>query len=472
MSEQADPAYKRRRTQAPQAAAAPGATGGGEDFAVVTPAQTFAYWDAIVEAVLAEFISRGRLAGGDFDAGADQESFFRLISDVCERHPVWAIQPGQLHQLVAALREEFFGFGPLAAYMKIPALEEVMCNRHDEVFVIAGGQKRRLDPSPFRSEKEVTDFLARVFAAQGRALNISNPAEDGHLLDGSRIHAQIPPLAVKGACFVIRKFRPTPYTMQEYIERGMFTPEFLEELRGWISGQFNIVISGSTASGKTTFINAVGSLLPKSDRLIVVENTKELQIETADTVYEQTIMQGAREGRGDENTSITIRDAVRYALRMRPDRIIVGEVRSGEAFDLLDAMNTGHDGSMTTVHANSSLDAIGRLQGLVLRADLDLPLQAIQDLIGRSIDIVIQVGKVRGTDQRRVIEAWQVAHPDQLREMTESEQAVREIAAKGQLRKRHDDVWMWPLFQMDRTGSLVKLNATVPMLGKLILAGQ
>lgn len=422
----------------------------------------------MTQAVLDEFIATGRAAGGDFDASIDQEAFFSIVSRVVNRNLQWGVQPGQLEQLTAFLREEFFGFGPLAPYMQIEGLEEIMCNRYDEVFIIARGEKRRVDPSPFRGEKEVRDFLARVFAAQGRTLNISNPAEDGHLADGSRIHAEVPPLAVKGAFFVIRKFRPHPYSMDEYLESGMFTPAFLESLRGWIEQNFNIIISGGTGSGKTTFINAIGELIPSDDRLIIVENTTELQLRTDDTLQIQTIMRGAREGRGDESVSITIRDGVRYALRCRPDRIIVGEVRSGEAFDLLDAMNTGHDGSMTTMHSNSPLECVRRLQGLVLRADIDLPLLAIQDLIATSIDIIIQIGKSRNGRHRQVLEAWQVAHPDQLRELPESEALIRDIAADKGLRRVSEVLWMWPLFTIDHEhGALRPRYPTVPLVGKM-----
>lgn len=449
----ADGSEKRRRTE--HLKASPASKGG-----IHRPSDIYARWDEITEQVMSRFVSIGR-EKGDFQAGIDQTAFARLVDTVCDQNPHWGIAPAHRGQLVLHLRNEFFGHGPLAPWMELEGLEEIMCNRYDRVFCIVHGRKQRIEPSPFRSEKDVRDFLNRTFAAQGRELTMSNPMEDGHLPDGSRIHAEIPPMAVLGACFAIRKFNPRPFTMQQYLDTGMFTEEFLADLTGWIGTNQNIVVSGGTASGKTSWLNAVGSLIPKEDRLIVIENTKELQIETEDTLYIQAIMKGAHEGAGER--SITIRDAVRGALRLTPDRIIVGEVRSREALDLLQALNTGHDGSWTTIHSNSSVDAISRLESLAIMAD-ELPIDAIQDLIARAVDIVVQVGRFRDTPYRKVLEAWQVVHPHQVDSAGRA--MLSEIKARGELQQVRSRLFMLPLYTMDDDGTLIRRNGIVPVMGK------
>lgn len=616
-----NPEGRRRRTGAAPAPAA----GPDAPREIVRAADIYPHWEEITEQVMSSFVAHGR-EGGDFNAGVEETAFSRLVDRVCDQNQHWGVGPAQRAQLVVHLRNEFFGYGPLAPYMDIEGLEEILCNRYDRVFYIVHGQKKRMDPSPFRNEKDVRDFLSRVFAAQGRELTLSNPMEDGHLADGSRIHAEIPPLAVLGSAFAIRKFNPRPFTMEQYLETGMFTPEFLASLKEWVNGNQNIVISGGTASGKaqpldalvltpagfrrmgemnpgdeiigadgqvhhvtgvfpqgdkpvfritlsdgsraescdehlwsvrhgmagadgaqmvvpladiraagvgteggprwhvpvvspaacmwwlprptgglgaldarperaivsiepvgekpcrcisvsapgglyvtddhvvthnTTFINAVGSLIPKDDRLIVIENTKELQIETDDTLYIQAMMKGAHEGDGER--SMTIRDGVRGALRLTPDRIIVGEVRSREALDLLQALNTGHDGSWTTIHANSAVDAISRLESLAIMAD-ELPMDAIQDLIARAVDIVIQVGRFRGSAYRKVIEAWQVLHPHQVD--PRDRQQLAAIRERGELQKLRNRMYALPLYTTDDDGNLVYRNDVVPVMGK------
>jgi len=365
-------------------------------------------------------------------------------------------------KLVSALFEEFFGMGPLAPYLQREDVEEVMANTYNDVFVIEGGVKHRIKPSPFRTEQELRNFLARIFAGQGRALSIANPAEDGQLADGSRIHAQLPPLSPHGASFSIRKFRNIKFTADDYIRTGMYTPEFRDDLGRWIRANMNILVSGGTGSGKTSFLNSIEEFLPREDRLIVIENSLELQLKTDDTHYMQTVMRGATEGRGDEK-SLTIRDCLRYALRLRPDRIIVGEVRSAEAYDLLQAMNTGHDGSLTTIHSNAAIDAVARVESLAV-ATRELPIESIQELIARSIDIIVQVTRFHGTARRELTEAWQVIHPLQVPDSAKPRLA--DLKARGQLIQIRPQLWMIPLYQRDDAHSLVRANEAVPVFGK------
>lgn len=445
-----------RRRTAGAAPKPPGADAAPAAGSFRSARDAFPSWDRIVEEIQEDLIefSQGE-AGGT--AAPDENHFARLVSDAMRRNPGWGVPQAAFPRLSAALYEEFFGMGPLAPYLARDTVEEVLANTHNDVFVIEGGAKHRITPSPFRSEQEMRNFLARIFAAQGRALSISNPAEDGQLADGSRIHAQVPPLAPHGAAFSIRKFRDTVFTSADYIAGGMYTEEFRDDLRGWIQGDQNILISGGTGSGKTTLINSIGEFIPREDRLIVIENSLELQLKTDDTHYMQTVMRGATEGRGDEK-SLTIRDCLRYALRLRPDRIIVGEVRSAEAYDLLQAMNTGHDGSLTTIHADAGIDAIARLESLSIQAG-ELPIASIQELMARAIDIIVQVTRHKGTSKREIVEAWQVIHPLQIPDDEKGNLAA--LRDRGQLLQIRPQLWMIPLYRRNDAGELVRLNSTV-----------
>lgn len=427
-----------------------------------TPAGLFASWPEIVAAVgdeIARLSSSER--GEQGGLGRDLERFTRIVTETVDGHPAWNIAPHRIPQLVALLRQEFFELGVIGWLLRLPELEEILCNRFDEVFVIVGGKTLPVQPSPFARERDVINFLTRVFAPQGVEINQSQPAADGQLASGERIHADIPPIARRGACFAIRKPRTRIFTMAEYRAAGMFSDEFADDLRRWVHGQYNILVSGGTSSGKTTFLNALGPLLPQDDRILVIEDSPELQLKTSNYVPFQAAGLGARAKR-DSDTAITTRDLLRYALRLRPDRIIIGEVRDHTAYDLLQALNTGHDGSMTTLHANSAVDALSRMEALAVSAR-ELDAEAIQEMIARTVDIVVQVGRFKGTDKRKVLEVVQVIHPEKV---AEEGRAALASARQHGLRHLRGKLYALPLYQRDAAGELVRVNQTVPVIGK------
>jgi Flp pilus assembly CpaF family ATPase len=645
------------------------------------PQTIFPQWDAIYNAILQDFVSKKQKLQNDGASAEDLAAlsgatqFSEIVSRLVNMQPNWKVRPIDVPRLTTFLREAFFGMGQLTSYMQRDGLEEIICNRFDEMFIVQHGKKIRVQ-SPFNSDKELVEYLSRLYMPMGRELNRSNPAEDGSLPDGSRIHADIAPVAVRGACFSIRKFNPQPFSMEDYLETDMFNQEFLDSLQYWMNHNMNIVVAGGTASGKcqpvdcqvltpngfkaigdvkigdkvldpngeiqyvtgvfpqgikpcyqvefergttrscaehlwairavdtkddfdvktlaeimqldeqcevpsyldvaffekhfaqvdkihtsvfaanpqvsaeqyedlkiidwpeqewpvqlnklqiiekplpilfangeplplaersgnkllkvtrvdscemvcisvsgsnslyitddyivthnTTFLNAIGkALLPRQDRLIIIEDNKELQIETEDYVYLQAAQKGARarSGQGDA-TSITIRDCLRYSLRLRPDRIIIGELRAHEAYDLLQALNTGHDGSMTTIHANSSRDAVSRLASLAVAAD-ELPIDSIYDLIARTINIILHVSRFRGTPYRKVMEAWQFFHDDEVAE--EAQEYYAELKDMGEVKQIRDTLMGIALYSREGDGTLVKRNEILPTVAKFSL---
>ena len=292
--------------------------------------------------------------------------------------------------LVDALLDEVLGLGPLQPLLDDPAITEIMINHPHQIYVERAGRVT-LSPVVFESETQLRQVIDRIVSTVGRRVDESSPMCDARLRDGSRVNVVLPPLAIDGPCMSIRKFSRDKLQPEDLIAARSATKEMIQFLRAAVRSKLSILVSGGTSSGKTTLLNILSGFIPSDERIVTVEDAAELQLRQQHVIRLESRPQNV-EGTG----AIDIRDLVRNALRMRPDRIIVGECRGGEALDMLQAMNTGHEGSMSTVHANSAYDAFSRLETMVLMAGADLPARAIQKQIASAIDIIVQVERVRG----------------------------------------------------------------------------
>ncbi len=298
--------------------------------------------------------------------------------------------PEKLRQeLFHDILDELIGFGPIQGLLEDPTISEVMVNRHNQVYIEREG-KLVETPVHFDSDEHILRVIERIVSPLGRRVDGDSPMVDARLPDGSRVNAVIPPVAIDGPLLTIRKFTKTKLTIQQLIEFDTLTPTMSDFLRACILGRLNIVISGGTGSGKTTLLNVLSSFIPESDRVVTIEDSAELRLDQ-DHVVRMESRPPNLDGRGQ----VTIRDMVRNALRMRPDRIIVGECRGGEALDMLQAMNTGHDGSLTTLHANSPRDALSRLETMVLMAGMELPLKVIRQQVASAVDLIVHQSRLK-----------------------------------------------------------------------------
>ncbi|SEP98744.1 CpaF family protein [Piscibacillus halophilus] len=298
-------------------------------------------------------------------------------------------------RMLSMLIDESVGFGPLEPLLKDDDITEILVNSPKEVYVEKRGQLERVNIS-FKDEDHVRHIVDRVVAPLGRRIDESSPMVDARLPDGSRVNAVINPISLGGTLLSVRKFRKTPFTMDDLQEFGTFTDEMSAFMQALVRTKLSVLISGGTGSGKTTLLNALAKSIPTKERVITIEDSAELRLERPNAVGMEARPPNV-EGEGE----ITIRQLVKNSLRMRPDRIIVGEVRGSEAFDMLQAMNTGHEGSLTTVHANTPIDAINRVEGMVVMAGMDLPTGVIRDYITGALDYIIQVQRL--TDGTRKI---------------------------------------------------------------------
>jgi pilus assembly protein CpaF len=305
------------------------------------------------------------------------------------------------HRLVQEIIDDVLGLGPLQKFLKEVAVTEIMVNGPDKVYVERGG-RLFLTNARFSSEDHLRRIIERIVTKVGRRIDESSPMVDARLSDGSRVNAIIPPLAVNGASLTIRKFGPVPLTVDKLIAFGTLTQEMAELLQACVQARLNILVSGGTGTGKTTLLNVLSSFLPADERIVTIEDAVELQLQQEHVVRLESRPRNI-EGKGE----VAIRDLVRNSLRMRPDRIVIGEVRGGESLDMLQAMNTGHDGSISTVHANSPRDAIARLETLVLMAGMDLPLRAIREQIASAVNLIVHVSRLRD-GSRRVTQVTEV----------------------------------------------------------------
>jgi pilus assembly protein CpaF len=308
-----------------------------------------------------------------------------------ERAPLSAADKAQLIQDVS---DDILGYGPIDRFLKDTDITEVMVNGPDRIYLERRG-RLTLSGVTFVDESHLRRIIDKIVGLVGRRIDESTPMVDARLLDGSRVNAVIHPLAIGGPFLTIRKFSADPFTVDDLIGFGSLSPQTAKFLQACVVGRLNVLISGGTGTGKTTMLNVLSSFIPPEERIVTVEDAKELQL-NQDHVLSMEARPPNIEGRGE----VTIRDLVRNCLRMRPDRIVVGECRGGEALDMLQAMNTGHDGSLTTVHANSPRDSLARLETLTLMAGYDLPVRAIREQMASAIDLIVQIGRLRDGTRR------------------------------------------------------------------------
>lgn len=297
-------------------------------------------------------------------------------------------------RLTQEVLDDVLGYGPLQKFLEDESVTEIMVNGPNMIYLERNGKLVRT-PVRFASEKHLRNIIERVVLRVGRRIDDSSPLVDARLADGSRVNAIIPPLAVNGSSLTIRKFSRDPFQVDDLIGFGTLTPQIVQLLEACVKARLNIIISGGTGTGKTTLLDVLSSFIPEDERIITIEDSIELQLQQEHVVRLESRPANI-EGRGE----VSIRDLVRNSLRMRPDRIVVGEVRGGETLDMLQAMNTGHDGSLSTVHANSPRDAISRLETLVLMGGLDLPFRAVREQITSAIDVIIQITRLRDGSRR------------------------------------------------------------------------
>jgi pilus assembly protein CpaF len=364
----------------PRAGGAPPATDGFAD-----------YKTRVREALFAKMGNRA------FDASLTESQLHKLIVEelaeliAAEGAP---LSEAERDRIAVDIGKDILGYGPLEAFLRDASVTEIMVNSTEFIYVEREGHLVRTR-ARFNSEEGVRRVIDRIAAKVGRRIDESSPMVDARLPDGSRVNAIIPPLAVDGPALTIRKFSRDPYQVEDLIRFGTMNAEVSSLLSACVKGRLNVLITGGTGTGKTTLLNVLSSFIPEDHRIVTIEDAVELQLRQ-DHVVRLEYRPANIEGRGE----VTIRDLVRNSLRMRPDRIIVGEVRGGEALDMLQAMNTGHEGSMSTLHANSPRDALNRLETMVMMAGIELPVRAIREYISSALRLVVHLSRFRDGSRR------------------------------------------------------------------------
>ena len=326
------------------------------------------------------------------------EELEERIEQVVQQKLVTSGQYCSIQQRISIVQQIFSsirGFGLLDSIMSDDSITEVMINGHEHIFIEKNGKLQKLDKQ-FESQRRLEDVIQRIVALAGREVNQANPICDTRLPDGSRVNVVLPPLALCGPTVTIRKFSKTPMTIEKLISYGSLTQEIADKLELLVRAKYNIFICGGTGSGKTTFLNALSNYIPRDERVITIEDSAELQIANIDNLVSLETRNANASGVGQ----VTIRDLIKSSLRMRPERIVVGEVRGAEALDMLQAMNTGHDGSLSTGHANSTHDMLSRLETMVLQGAAGLPLEAIRQQIASAVDIIIHLSRLRDKSRK------------------------------------------------------------------------
>jgi pilus assembly protein CpaF len=342
----------------------------------------------------------------DLDALAPQndrrsQSISQRLEEIYNRTPL-RLDENAKDQVFREVIEMVTGYGPIQPLLDDPGIDEVMVNGHGQVYIERKGKLVKTDVT-FDSDEHVRRIIDRIILPLGRRVNQKSPTVDARLPDGSRVNAVIPPVAIDGPSITIRKFAKERLTVKDLIQLDSISEGMIEFLRACVIARLNIIISGGTGSGKTTLLNVLSALIPDGERIVTIEDAAELQLRQEHIVRLET-----KPPDPDGQGLVTTRDLVRNSLRMRPDRIIVGEVRGGEALDMLQAMNTGHDGSLTTLHANSPRDALSRLETMTLMSGVELPVRVIREQISSAIDLIVQQSRMRD-GSRKVTAITEVA---------------------------------------------------------------
>ena len=336
------------------------------------------------------------------DAAEVEQVIGNYVDKVLEDNP-FAVPVSERGRIVSDLRDEMLGLGPIESLLKDPSITEIMVNGPKKVFIERMG-KLQLSGVQFHDDAHVMNIIERILSPIGRHIDESTPLVDARLKDGSRVNIIIPPLALCGPCITIRKFAQKALSVENLISFGTLDRKMADFIKACIQARINILVSGGTGSGKTTTLNVLSSFIPENERIVTIEDAAELKLQQTHVVTLES-----RPANIEGSGQITIRDLVKNALRMRPDRIIVGEVRSGEALDMLQAMNTGHDGSLTTAHANTPRDALSRLETMVLMASFEMPVRAIREQISSAIELILQQYRLKD-GSRRITYITEVQH--------------------------------------------------------------
>lgn len=330
---------------------------------------------------------------GDLKGDVLRKEIRMVVEHLCDAEDT-LLNRTERERIVDEVIDEVLGLGPLELILKDAGVSDILINGPKNIYVEKGGRMIKSDVE-FRDNKHLLQIVDRIVSKVGRRVDETSPMVDARLEDGSRVNAIIPPLALDGACVSIRRFGSNPLKLEDLLNFKAFTPEMVMLLEGCIKARLNCVIAGGTGSGKTTLLNTLSSFIGHEDRIVTIEDAAEIQLQQDHVVRLET-----RPANIEGNGAVTATDLVKNALRMRPERIIIGECRGGETLDMLQAMNTGHDGSMTTIHANSPRDAIARLEVMVMMAGFDMPIKAIRSQIAGAVDVLIQANRLQGGPRR------------------------------------------------------------------------
>lgn len=336
------------------------------------------------------------------DAAQVEQVIGNYVEKVLEENP-FAVPASERSKIVSDLKDEMLGLGPIEVLLKDPTVTEVMVNGPKKIFVERMGRLQLTDIQ-FHDDSHVMNIIERILSPIGRHIDESVPLVDARLEDGSRVNIIIPPLSLVGPCITIRKFATKALSVDNLITFGTLDRKMADFIKACIQARINILVSGGTGSGKTTTLNVLSSFIPENERIVTIEDAAELKLQ-----QEHVVTLESRPANIEGNGEITIRDLVKNALRMRPDRIIVGEVRGGEALDMLQAMNTGHDGSLTTAHANNPRDALSRLETMVLMAGFEMPIRAIREQVSSAIELILQQSRLKD-GSRKITYITEVQH--------------------------------------------------------------
>ena len=336
------------------------------------------------------------------DAAQVEQVIGNYVEKVLEENP-FAVPVSERSKIVSDLKDEMLGLGPIEVLLKDPTVTEIMVNGPKKIFVERMGRLQLTDIQ-FHDDSHVMNIIERILSPIGRHIDESVPLVDARLADGSRVNIIIPPLSLVGPCITIRKFATKALSVDNLITFGTLDRKMADFIKACIQARINILVSGGTGSGKTTTLNVLSSFIPENERIVTIEDAAELKLQ-----QEHVVTLESRPANIEGNGEITIRDLVKNALRMRPDRIIVGEVRGGEALDMLQAMNTGHDGSLTTAHANNPRDALSRLETMVLMAGFEMPIRAIREQVSSAIELILQQSRLKD-GSRKITYITEVQH--------------------------------------------------------------